>query len=277
MLQRLSLPGEALYPLRTLAAAGVIYGVATVAHGSGFLAVFIAGIVVGDTRAPYKAEIERFHASLAGIAEIVVFTALGLTIDLDALRPGDVWAVALALAAILTLVARPAVVLPLLARSGLVRGERLFIAAAGLKGAVPILLAAFAVLEGAPEAGRIYAIVFIVVVLSVVLQGGAIPVLARRFGVPMHEVDAEPWDLSIRLADEPRGVHRQVVAGTSPAAGVAIRDLPLGEHAWITFVLHDGTAIQPRGSYVLAPGDEVVVLAAGEAAHELDRLFGAPG
>src|SRR5439155_14397714 len=80
IMRRISLPNEGLYPLRTLAAAGVIYAVATVAHGSGFLAVFVAGILVGDIRAPYKAEIERFHTSLASLAEIVVFVALGLTI-----------------------------------------------------------------------------------------------------------------------------------------------------------------------------------------------------
>src|SRR5918912_4602344 len=82
VMRNVSLPHAGLYPLRTLAAAGVIYGVATVAHGSGFLAVFVAGVLVGDERAPYKAEIERFHTSLASLAEIVVFTALGLTIHL---------------------------------------------------------------------------------------------------------------------------------------------------------------------------------------------------
>ena len=77
VIQRTQLPSEALYPLRTIAAAALIYGVATVAHGSGFLAVFIAGIMVGDLRAPYKGEIRRVHASLASLAEIVAFAVLG--------------------------------------------------------------------------------------------------------------------------------------------------------------------------------------------------------
>ena len=84
-IQRIPLPSEALYPLRTLAAAFAIYGLATIGHGSGFLAVFIAGIILGDIRAPYKGEIERFHSSLASLGEIVAFTVLGLTVRLDTL------------------------------------------------------------------------------------------------------------------------------------------------------------------------------------------------
>src|SRR5436190_19837873 len=85
LMRRTSLPSEGLYPLRTLAAALAVYGIATVAHGSGFLAVFIAGLVVGDTRAPYKVEVERFHKSLASLGEIAVFTVLGLTVQLSVL------------------------------------------------------------------------------------------------------------------------------------------------------------------------------------------------
>jgi cell volume regulation protein A len=137
LMRNVSLPNEGLYPLRTLAAAGVIYGIAAVAHGSGFLAVFVAGLLIGDARAPYKAEIERFHTSLASIAEIVVFTALGLTIHLTGL--GDVWSDALLLAVLLVFVARPVVALALLLPAKLRAPERIFVAWGGLKGAVPIL------------------------------------------------------------------------------------------------------------------------------------------
>ena len=109
VLRRLSLPNVGLYPLRTLAAAGVIYGAASVLHGSGFLAVFVAGILVGDERAPYKEETERFFTSLASLAEIVMFVALGLTIELSSLSAG-VWADGVVLAVVVALVARPLVV-----------------------------------------------------------------------------------------------------------------------------------------------------------------------
>jgi cell volume regulation protein A len=186
-LSRIRLSNPALYPLQTLSAAGVVYGVTSIAHGSGFLAVFVAGILVGDARLPHKAEIERFHTSLASLAEIVVFVALGLTVDLTELGHRNVWLDGLLLAAIVALVARPLVVGALLALSSLRPGERLFVMWGGLKGAVPILLAAFAVLGGVDDATRIYGIVFVVVAFSVVLQGATIPFAARRLGVPMSE------------------------------------------------------------------------------------------
>jgi cell volume regulation protein A len=185
-LRRIVLPNPALYPLRTLAFAGVIYGVAAVAHGSGFLAVYIAGILIGDADIPAKRGIERFHTSLASLAEIGVFIALGLTIDLSDLGDNYRWLDGLVLAVVLALVARPLAVGPLLIPARLTNNERLFVMWSGLKGAVPILLASFAVLGGVEHGERIYGIVFVVVAFSVVLQGASIPYAAARLGVPMR-------------------------------------------------------------------------------------------
>ncbi len=190
-MRRISLPREGLYPLRTLAGAGVVYGAAAVAHGSGFLAVFIAGLLVGDVRAPHKEEIERFHASLASLAEITVFVALGITVHLSALGRGHLWLDGIVLALIVALAARPLVVGALLVPAKLRRNEKLFVMWAGLKGAVPILLAALALLAEAPDADRIYGIVFVVVAFSVVVQGATVPLAARRLGVPMRVVETE--------------------------------------------------------------------------------------
>jgi potassium/hydrogen antiporter len=186
LIRRIVLPNPALYPLRTLALAGVIYGLATVAHGSGFLAVYIAGILIGDADIPAKRGIERFHTSLASLAEIVVFVALGLTIDLTALGDNHRWLDGLVLAVVLAFVARPLAVGPLLLPVRLTSGERLFIMWSGLKGAVPILLASLAVLAPVDDADRIYGIVFVVVAFSVILQGATIPYAARRLRIPMR-------------------------------------------------------------------------------------------
>jgi potassium/hydrogen antiporter len=186
LLRRIVLPNPALYPLRTLAFAGVIYGVATVAHGSGFLAVYIAGILIGDADIPAKRGIERFHTSLASLAEIVVFVALGLTVDLTALGDNHRWLDGLVLAVVLAFVARPVAVAPLLIPARLTNGERLFVMWSGLKGAVPILLASFAVLGDVTNADRIYGIVFVVVAFSVLLQGATIPYAAARLRIPMR-------------------------------------------------------------------------------------------
>ena len=103
----MALPNEGLYPLRTLAGSLMLYGIATLAHGSGFLAVFAAGIVLGDARAPYQPEVKRFHAALAGLAEIVAFAVLGLTVDLHVLAQPDVWIPGLVLGVTLTALLRP--------------------------------------------------------------------------------------------------------------------------------------------------------------------------
>jgi cell volume regulation protein A len=132
VMRRVSLPSEALYPLRTLAAAGLVYGVAAVAHGSGFLAVFVAGLLVGSAAMPHKVQIERFHTSLASLAEIVVFVALGLTVDLGSLDGRLVWVDGLLLAALLAFVARPVIAGPLLLPVRLRAGERLFVMWGGL-------------------------------------------------------------------------------------------------------------------------------------------------
>jgi potassium/hydrogen antiporter len=185
-MRRVSLPQEGLYPLRVLAAAGVIYGLASVAHGSGFLAVFIAGLALGDLDVPYKTEIRRFQISLASLAEIVMFVALGLTVDVGDLLEDRVWLDGLLLALILAFVGRPLVLAPLLAPLRMRMGERVFVAWGGLKGAVPILLAAFAILAEVDEARRMYEIVFVVVLFSVVVQGSSLPLVARRLGVRMR-------------------------------------------------------------------------------------------
>jgi cell volume regulation protein A len=187
LIRHVTLPSAALYPLRTLAAAGVIYGVAAVLHGSGFLAVFIAGLLVSDVEAPFKLEIERFHTSLASLAEIAVFVALGLTIDLGSIVTSRVLVEGIVLAVVLGLLARPLAVAVLLLPARLRWGERAFVAWGGLKGAVPILLAALAFLAPVDEADRIYKLVFVVVTVSVVVQGTLLPFAASLARVPMRE------------------------------------------------------------------------------------------
>jgi potassium/hydrogen antiporter len=185
-MRRVQLPSEGLYPLRTLAAAALIYGLASVAHGSGFLAVFIAGLALGDLDVPYKREIRRFHTTLASLAEIVVFVGLGLTVSVTQLFDEGIWLDGLLLAVLLAFLGRPLGLLPLLAPLRLRTGEKLFIAWGGLKGAVPILLASFAILAEVDDARRIYEIVFVVVAFSVVVQGSSVPFVASRLGVPMR-------------------------------------------------------------------------------------------
>jgi len=185
LLRRLPLPDRSLYAVGVVLTAGVIYGAAAVLHGSGFLAVFVAGIVIGDAEFPRRLEVRHFTSALANVGELAVFVALGLTIDLGMIFSSSIWWQGLVLAVILGFVVRPIVVTPLLLPSKLSRGERLFVTWAGLKGAVPILLASLAVVGGTEQAREIYGIVFVIVLFSVVVQGTLVPHVATRLGVPM--------------------------------------------------------------------------------------------
>jgi cell volume regulation protein A len=271
---RLPLPNEALYPIRTIAAAMLVFGVATVCHGSGFLAVFLAGILIGDARAPYKHEIERFAAAASSLSEIVIFTTLGLTISLhDVLHGGDLWT-GLGLAALMILIVRPVLVGLLLTPIRLDLGERTFVLWSGLKGAVPILLGTFALAEGVTDASRIYNIIFIAVTVSVVVQGGSVPAAARLLHVPMRVVEPEPWALGLRFRDEPEGLHRYFVTPGSPADGCTIGDLAVGDQVWISMVSRAGRLVNVGGQTLLHAGDEVLALADEEG--DLDAVFTRP-
>ena len=193
-MRRVTLPSEALYPLRTLASVLLLYGVTTLLHGSGFLAVFVAGIVIGGRRAPYQREIERFHAALAGLAEIVAFVGPGTHHRPESLGPdGCLAARTHPWRALSPSIIRPLVVGLCLLPAQLDRGERAFVLFAGLKGAVPILLGLLLLTADVPDAERLYGIVVIVVIFSVVVQGSLVPTVARRLGVPMQPIRPEPW------------------------------------------------------------------------------------
>ena len=178
-MRRISLPNEGLYPLRVLAAAGVVYGAATVAHGSGFLAVFVTGLLIGDARAPQEGDRALPHRPLESGRDRGL-RPLGLTnIDLTNLLDDGQWLDGLVLAVLLAVVVRPS---PrgraADGRAAPAGGERLFIMWGGPQGAVPILLAAFAVLDGVEGSEQIYNIVFVVVAFSVIVQ--VEPGLRRR-------------------------------------------------------------------------------------------------
>jgi cell volume regulation protein A len=262
VMRNVRLTGPALYPIRVLAGAGLVYGIAAVIGGSGFLAVFVAGVILGDAAAPRKGEIEGFLSSLAGLAEIAAFVALGLTVGLVDLGSDETWIDGLAIALILAFVARPLAILPLLLPARLKWGERIFIAWGGLKGAVPILLGALAVLAGVENSQRLYGIVFIVVLFSVIVQGASVPVVAERLNVPFRRID---HDLSEVL--------EFVVRDDAFASGRRLAELPLGERAWVGVLIRDGLPHSVADDVVLEPGDRVHVYCQPEDAAALERIF----
>jgi len=272
-MRRIALPSDGLYPIRTLVSALLLYGIAALAHGSGFLAVFAAGIVLGDENAPYKREITRFHSALASLAEIIAFVVLGLTVNLHELSSADAWVPGLVLGLLLLVVIRPLFVGLCLLPARMRRNERAFVLFAGLKGAVPILLGSFLLESGVADANRYYAVVVVVVAFSVIVQGTLTPHAARLLGVPMRTVEPEPWALGVRLRDEARGVHHLTVATGSPADGHTLADLPLPDGAWVSFVVRGGALVPVGRDTLLMAGDEVLVLAEPDLLDELHAVF----
>ncbi len=272
--RRVPLPNEALYPLRSVFCAFALYGIATVAHGSGFLAVFIAGIALGDPGTPYKREIERFHSALASFGEIVAFLVLGLTVDLAVVVRADVWLPGLVLGLGLALIIRPLAAGLCLLPARLRPNEMGFVLFAGLKGAVPILLGEFLRTAQVPEAERLYGIVVVVVTFSVLVQGSLVPAVVRLLKLPSRTTEIEPWALGVRLREEPDGVHRLRVAPGSPADGTTISDLAdrVGS-MWVSIVVRDAQLVTVSDDTELKAGDDVVVLADAELNDELLAEF----
>jgi potassium/hydrogen antiporter len=268
---RRPLPSEQLYPVRVMAGATGIYGLASVAHGSGFLAVFLAGILLGDAEAPFQAEMEQFASALASLGEIVAFSVLGLSIPLVSLLGMDAL-IGVALAGLLITVIRPLLVGVLLIPVRLRTPERLFVLWAGLKGAVPILLGLFVLEGGVPDAPQLYRIIFVVVLISVVVQGGSVPRVARMLRIPMHEPALpHPYAAGLRLRTAPRGLHRYTVMAGSKADGARVAELGLGEGAWLNLARRDGELLPLRNDTRLRSGDQVLVQ--GDSGGELGILF----
>ena len=180
---RLASPG--LYPVATLATAGLAYGGAASLHGSGFLAAYLAGLVLGSARIPAKQTVVVFHEGLAWVAQIVMFLALGLLVFPSQLD--DVWLEGTALALVLVFIARPLTAALATAFEPFTAGERLVLGWAGLRGAVPVVLATFPVIEGLDPDREFFNIVFFAVVISTLLQGGTVEWLAQRLGVTTSE------------------------------------------------------------------------------------------
>jgi cell volume regulation protein A len=257
-----------------LACALLLYGAATLAHGSGFLAVFVAGIIVGHQRAPYQREIERFHSALAALAEIVAFVVLGLTIDLHVVARPDVWIPGLVLGVLLAVVIRPVLVGLCLVPTRLRRNERTFVLFAGLKGAVPILLGEMLRVAHVPDAERLYGIVVVVVIFSVAVQGTLVPWVAQRLRLPMRRVAPEPWAVGVRLRDEPEGAFEVAVASGAAVDGRTVQDAAdLAGDIWISIVVRDSQLVAVRPDTRLRAGDTVVILAEADLAEEVADLF----
>jgi cell volume regulation protein A len=269
---RLSSPG--LYPVASLAAAAIAFGSADALGGSGFLAVYLTGLALGSADIPAKRTVTAFHEGLAWVAQLTMFLTLGLLVFPAEL--GDVAGRGTLLALIVVFVARPAATALATLGSGFSVRERVLLGWAGLRGAVPVVLATFPVIEDVPHGASetFFNIVFFMVLLSTLLQGTTIDAVARRLGVTSDESAHAPSILEVGAVRElGADVVEHPIRPGDAAAGARLRDLGLPRDALVSLIVRGNEALLPRGSTRLEAGDRLHVLVRREVKDDLPVLL----
>jgi cell volume regulation protein A len=273
LLRAVWLPAGGLYPVLTLALALLAFAVPTLLSGSGFLAVYLAALALGSAPLPYRSGLVRVHDGFAWVGQVAMFLLLGLLVF-----PSELLSVAgsgFGLALFLALVARPAVTLLCLLPFGYSLREMVCIGWLGLRGAVPIVLATFPVLAGVEGAHRVFNVVFFVVVVSALLQGGTARWLARRLGLDTGA--PPPLSASVEITSTlllEGEIATFFVGPSSPVAGKPLAELSFPAGAAAMLVIRGHELLAPKGRTVLEPGDHVhVFLRPGDRAR-VHALFG---
>jgi cell volume regulation protein A len=265
------LPTQGLYPVATLATAALSYGIAEVAGGSGFLAVYVTALVLGTGSMPARSTVVSFHQGLSWLVQIGLFFLLGLLVF-----PSQLWGVAgegLLLSVVLIFIARPLATMLVTLPFGLNLRERTILSWAGLRGAIPIWLATFPVVAGVAEAELIFTAVFFVVVTSTLIQGASIEPLAKWLGVTSTEPALPNPVADVGMVRELGGelISWRVREGDA-ACGLLIRELGLPREALVHLIVRDGRAVAPRGSTRIEPRDELHLLVQEARREEVEGL-----
>jgi cell volume regulation protein A len=259
IMRRVALPASGLYPIAVMSLAVLAYGVGTAVHASGFAAVYIAALVLGNTELPHRAATRSFSEGLAWLSQIGLFVMLGLLLSPGDITFRDVW-MAIAAGLILTLVARPLSVLASALVSPMPRNELAFISWAGLRGAVPIVFSTIPLAEGVDGADTLFDLIFVMVVLYTLLTGPTLPTVARVLRVARR---SEPRELDVEAAPLERIAADLLQVNISPKSklhGVEVGELRLPRGASVSLVIRDGETLVPERRTVLRRGDELLVV-----------------
>ena len=272
VINRIHLAASGLYPVMVTACGLLAFGLAANLGGSGFLAIFLAGVIVGNSRFVFQRGTFLFHDGLAWLSQITMVVVLGLLIDPKALL--DVWFEGLVISVVLIFLARPLAVVPMLMPFRFDAREITLVSWVGLRGSVPIILAIFPLIFGLPGAPLIFNVVFFVVLISAIVQGSTLPVVARRLGLaePPPAVPAATLEITA-LDDVDADIVEYTLGADSRAVGRRLSQLALPDGTVVAMITRKKTVIPPRGSTALQAGDHLFVVLRPEVRTLVDRVF----
>ncbi|MCC6509461.1 MAG: potassium/proton antiporter [Pirellulaceae bacterium] len=272
IVNRINLGAAGLYPVLVTAFCLLVFGLTAWLGGSGFLAVYLAGIVLGNSRLVFQRGILLFHDAIAWLSQIVMFIVLGLLSYPSRLL--IVGGYGLLIGAVLILVARPLAVWLSLCMMRFSWRELVFISWGGLKGAVPITLATFPLLLGAPQASLIFDITFFVVVVSALVQGWSLPIAAKLLKLEIPHTSVPPLTLEISsLRHIDSDIVDYTVSAESRAAGRMVKELALPGGVVIALISRDEEIIPPQGNTTIHAGDHVILVLRPNVRPIVDRIF----
>ena len=259
VMRRAALPSSGLYPLSVMTLCFLAYGGAAALHGSGFAAVYVAALVLGNSELPHRAATRSFAEGVAWLAQIGLFVMLGLLLSPGELTASTVW-LALVAGLVLTLVARPLSVLISAVVSPLPWRELSFLSWAGLRGAVPIVLTTIPLAEGVDDSRLLFNLVFVMVVIYTLLTGPTLPLVAKVLKVARR---SEPRGLEVEVAPLERVAADLLQVTISPVSrmhGVEVGELRLPVGASVSLVIRSGQILVPERRTVLRHGDDLLVV-----------------
>jgi cell volume regulation protein A len=271
-LSRSRLPSAGLHPVASCSVAALAFGLAETLGGSGFLAVYMVGLMLGGSSIAGKQTIATFHQGLAWVAQITLFLTLGLLVFPSHL--GGAIAPGLVLALVLALVARPLATLLVTSGDRFGAGERLVLAWAGLRGAVPVVLATFAVTSHIPGSASFFNIVFFTVLVSTLAQGTTLEPLARAFGLTSREPPLpRPLTEFGTIGRLGAQVMEYPVRSSDRVVGLPVRDLGIPQDATLDVIVRGDQALPPGGSTQIEAGDTLHLLVRDEVASSVRLLL----
>ena len=259
VMRRAALPASGLYPLAVLAIAVLAYAGVAALHGSGFAAVYVSALLLGNMELPHRAATRSFSEGIAWLAQIGLFVMLGLLASPERFSL-EIWAIGVVACLVLTLLARPISIAISMLRRPLPWREATFISWAGLRGAVPIVLATIPLAAGVAHAQKLFNVVFVLVIVDTLITGPTLPWVARRLRVARR---SEPRDLDVEAAPLERVAADLLQVTISPRSrlhGVEVGELRLPRGASVAMIVRDGETLVPEGRTVLRRGDDLVVV-----------------